>query len=160
MKVIRGIPSKPSFGRYFPLGPSDIAKALASPEIAGLAEEVTVDLRNAVGPFQHGHLLLELERGRSLTLFSLPDAVPAVAAAATARMALGDLFRLPRLEIPSRQPGRRQRYRAYMGALGQTVLTRVSRVYSVGRYRGNESLATASKPRIRRESEHLVSAKT
>lgn len=157
MKVLRGLTSKAAAGRYFPLSYPEVKKALDLHATDSLPSELTVELRNTTGPTEHGHLLLEYERGFSLIVFSVPDEVPASSASMTTRSALRDIFRLPALETSSRLKGCRRLYRAYSGDFCVPVLTEVFRTYAVGKYRGSESLATASKVKLTGESERRVS---
>jgi hypothetical protein len=158
MKVFRGVMSKASSGRYFPLTYAEVKHELSSLVPDASHQEVRVELRNTVEVSEHGHLLLEYEQGYALTLFSVPDGLPATSASTNARNAIGHIFCLPALETSSRLQGCRRLYRAYAGGFGLPTLTEVSRVYSVGKYRGSDSLATASKPKLSRKSERRIHA--
>lgn len=158
MNVIRGVHAKAASGRYFPLSFREVRDVLMGQPALSADDALNVEYRNNTECPPHGALLLEYERGFALTIFSVVHDTPVRPAAAALVDALTALPTFPVLATSPYHRGRRQLYRAYLGMHGVPVLTELARVYAVGRYRGNDRLATSRKARLVSETERRIPA--
>ena len=156
MELRRGISAKAARGRYFPLTYPEVKRILVSHPHADSVGDVTLEFRNTGEVPEYGPLLLEFEHGFALIVFSVAEQIPTESAVAGLQSALAGVLAFPALSTSPVSRGRRHLYRAYLGTLAAPIFTEVSRVYTVGRYRGNDRLATAAKPKLSSESERRL----
>lgn len=155
MKIVLGMAPKPAAGHAFALTFGAV-KALVREHAADGGVDVSVEFRNPEpGESVHGRLLVQYERGVALIVYSTPEQLPEASVRTAAQAAVKAIVALPPLQTSTPLQGRRRFYRAYLGALGATTLTRVECTYAVGKYRGGP-LSNAMKARRVSMSEQVV----